>query len=144
MAQSLLFIVGIFTLSPDAQWSQHRLTVAGGNGCGSGTNQFNSPFGLDIDDDNQSIVIVDFWNRTIVEWKMGGKNGKVIAGGRGKGNRLDQLYYPIDVLIDKETNSILIADRDHRRVLRWSRRQDATQGDMIVDNIDCFGLAIDH
>ena len=48
---------------------------------------------------------------------MGGKNGKVIAGGRGKGNQLDQLYYPIDVLIDKETNSVLIANLENRRIL---------------------------
>ena len=69
------------------------------------------PFGLDIDDDNQSIVIADCVNHRIVEWKIGESNGKVIAGGRGEGNRLDQLYYPSDVLIDKETNSLFIADR---------------------------------
>ena len=74
----------------------------------------------------------------------GGKNGKVIASGRGKGNRLDQLYCPIDVLIDKETNSVLIANLENRRVLRWSRRQETIEGEVIVDNIDCFGLAVDH
>ena len=118
--------------------------MAGGNGYGNAVNQLNRPFGLDIDDDNQSIVIADTYNHRIVEWKIGASHGKVIAGGGGRGNRLDQLNWPTDVLIDKETNSILIADRDHRRVLRWSRCQDATQGDVIVDNIDCFGLAIDH
>ena len=103
-----------------------------------------TPYGLDIDDDNQSIVIADFGNHRIVEWKMGASHGKVIAGGRGRGNRLDQLNYPTDVLIDKETNSLFIADRDNRRVLRWSRRQETTQGEVIVDNIDCWGLAMDH
>ena len=71
-------------------------------------------------------------------------NGKVIAGDRGQGNRLDQLNCPSDVLIDKETNSLFIADRDNRRVVRWSRRQETTQGEVIVDNIDCRGLAMDH
>ena len=79
-----------------------------------------------------------------MEWKIGASNGKVIAGGQGRGNQLDQLNCPIDVLIDKETNSLFIADRWNRRVLRWSRRQETTQGEMIVDNIDCRGLAIDH
>ena len=102
------------------------------------------PFGLDIDDDNQSIVIADFDNHRIVEWKIGASNGKVIAGDQGHGNRLDQLYRPTDVLIDKETNSLFIADRFNGRVVRWSRRQDTTQGEVIVDNIDCIGLAIDH
>ena len=38
----------------------------------------------------------------------------------------------------------LIADRGNPRVLRWSRRQETTQGEVIVDNIECCGLAIDH
>ena len=111
--------------------------MAGGNGKGDAVNQLNRPLGLDIDDDNQSIVIADCWNHRIVEWKMGAINGKVIAGGHGEGNRLDQLKFPTDVLIDKETNSLFIANRGNRRVLRWSRRQDTTQGEVIVDNIDC-------
>ena len=134
----------MLTLPTNARWSQNGVTVAGGNGLGGAVNQLNCPFGLDIDDDNQSIVIADQWNDRIVEWKMGASNGIVIAGGRGHGNRLDQLYYPTDVLIDKENNSLFIADRFNRRVLRWSRRQGTTQGEVIVDNIDCFGLAIDH
>ena len=75
---------------------------------------------------------------------MGATNGTVIAGGQGKGNRLDQLNYSTDVLIDKETNSLFIADGGNRRVLRWSRRQETTQGEVIADNIACRGLAIDH
>ena len=128
----------------NARWSQKGVTVAGGNGCGNGLNQLNGPFGLDIDDDNQSIVIADFGNHRIVEWKMGASHGKVIAGGQGQGNRFDQLNYPTDVLIDKETNSLFIADRGNRRVVRWSRRQETTQGEVIVDNIYCTGLAMDH
>ena len=128
----------------NAQWSQNGVTVAGGHGYGNAINQLWSPYGLDIDDDNQSIVIADFGNDRIVEWKMGASHGKVIAGGQGHGNRLDQLRCPIDVLIEKETNSLFIADRDNRRVLRWSRRQETTQGEVIVDNINCCGLAMDH
>ena len=120
------------------------MTVAGGNGCGNALNQLSYPHGLDIDDDNQSIVIADQWNDRIVEWTMGASHGKVIAGGQGLGNRLDQLNNPTDVLIDKETNSLFIADQWNRRVLRWSRRQGTTQGEVIVDNIYCTGLAIDH
>ena len=133
----------MLTLPMNAQWSQNGVTIAGGHGYGNAINQLNRPFGLDIDDDNQSIVIADYWNDRIVEWKMGASHGKVIAGSRGEGNRLDQLNWPTDVLIDKETNSLLIADRDNRRVLRWSRREKTTQGEVIVDNISCRGLAID-
>ena len=79
-----------------------------------------------------------------MEWKIGALNGKVTAGGQGQGNRLDQLNWSTDVLIDKETNSLFIADRDNRRVVRWSRREGTTHGEVIVDNIDCWGLGIDH
>ena len=125
------------TLPVNGTWSQNGVTVAGGNGRGNALNQLNRPLGLDIDDDNQSIVIAECGNHRIVEWKIGASNGKVIAGGRGYGNRFDQLKCPTDVLIDKETNSLFIADKENRRVVRWSRRQDTTQGEIIVDNIDC-------
>ena len=134
----------MLTLPMNARWSQTGVTVAGGHGEGNALNQLKGPFGLDIDDGNQSIVIADCWNHRIVEWKMGACHGKVIAGGRDEGNRFDQLYRPIDVVIDKETNSLFICDRYNRRVLRWSRRQSTTQGEVIIDNIDCRGLAIDH
>ncbi|CAF1507122.1 unnamed protein product [Rotaria sordida] len=74
---------------------------------------------------------------------MGDTNGQVVAGGNGKGNRLDQLYNPTDVLIDKETDSLIICDRDNRRVVRWSRRSGTTQGEILIDNIACLGLAMD-
>ena len=138
------FIEDMLTLPSNAQWSQNGVTVAGGNGNRNAVNQLSRPFGFDIDDDNQSIVIADFGNDRIVEWKIGANNGKVIAGGQGQGNRLDQLYYPTDVLIDKETNSLFIADRGNRRVVRWSRSQETTQGEIIVDNVECAGLAMDH
>ena len=137
-------IVDMLTLSTNARWSQNGVTVAGGDGYGNAVNQLKGPWGLDIDDDNQSIVIADYWNDRIVEWKMGASDGKVIVGGRGQGDRLDQLNNPTDVLIDKETNSLFIADYGNRRVLQWSRRQKTTQGEVIVDNIDCAGLTIDH
>ena len=134
----------MLTLPTNARWSLNGVTVAGENRNGNALNQLCCPYGLDIDDDNQCIIIADYLNHRILEWKIGAVHGKVIAGGRGQGNRLDQLYYPTDVLIDKETNSLFIADLGNRRVLRWSRRQETTQGEVMVDNIDCRGLAIDH
>ena len=107
----------MLTLPTNARWSQNGVTVAGGYGRGNAINQLRYPHGLDIDDDNQSIVIADFGNHRIVEWKMSASHGKVIAGGQGQGNRLDQLDDPTDVVIDKETNSLFIADQWNRRVL---------------------------
>ncbi|CAF1293902.1 unnamed protein product [Rotaria sordida] len=74
---------------------------------------------------------------------MGDTNGQVVAGGHGEGNRLDQLNRPTDVLIDKETNSLIICDWKNQRVVRWSRRSGTTQGEILIDNIGCWGLAMD-
>ncbi|CAF1539411.1 unnamed protein product, partial [Rotaria sordida] len=74
---------------------------------------------------------------------MGDIKGQVVAGVNGRGNRLDQLNCPTDVLIDKETDSLIICDRENRRVVRWSRRSGTTQGEILIDNIACCGLAMD-
>ncbi|CAF1355256.1 unnamed protein product [Rotaria sordida] len=129
-------------ITVDAQWKQNGVTVAGGHGEGSATNQLGGPYGLFVDDD-QTMVIADHSNHRIIQWKMDDTNGRVVAGGNGKGNRLDQLDRPTDVLIDKETDSLIICDRNNRRVVRWSRRSGTTQGEILIDNIDCWGLAMD-
>ncbi|CAF1549814.1 unnamed protein product, partial [Rotaria sordida] len=74
---------------------------------------------------------------------MGDTNGHVVAGGNGYGNRLDQLNCPTDVLIDKETDSLIICDSWNRRVVRWSRHSGTTQGEILINNIHCRRLAMD-
>ncbi|CAF1496501.1 unnamed protein product, partial [Rotaria magnacalcarata] len=96
-------------------------------------------------DDNQTVVIADYHNHRIMQWKNGDTtNGQVVAGGNGVGNGLNQLYYPTDVLIDKETDSLIICDRRNGRVVRWSRRSDITQGEILINDIECWGLAMDE
>ncbi|CAF5090378.1 unnamed protein product, partial [Rotaria sp. Silwood1] len=87
---------------PDATWSKNGITVAGGNGHGSGTNQLYSPHSLYVDD-GLTIYVADWGNHRIVEWKSGATNGKVVAGANGQGNGANQLYGPRDVIIDKES-----------------------------------------
>ncbi|CAF5000859.1 unnamed protein product [Rotaria magnacalcarata] len=82
--------------------------------------------------DDQTAIIADHWNDRIVQWK------------NGQENELNTLSGPKDLLIDKETNSLIICDRVNRRVVRWSRLSGSTQGEILIDNIDCFGLAMDE
>ncbi|CAF1326581.1 unnamed protein product [Rotaria sordida] len=89
------------------------------------------------------MIIADFYNHRIIQWKVGDTNGLVVAGGNGPGNRLNQLYWPTDVLIDKEADSLIICDQWNLRVVRWSRRSGTTQGEILIDNITCAGLAMD-
>ncbi|CAF5215909.1 unnamed protein product, partial [Rotaria magnacalcarata] len=78
-------------------------------------------------------------------WKNGDTtNGQVVAGGKGQGNGLHQLKWPIDVLIDKETDSLIICDYGNQRVVRWSCRSGTTQGEILIDNIGYYGLAMDE
>ncbi|CAF3027405.1 unnamed protein product, partial [Rotaria sp. Silwood2] len=126
----------------NARWAENGVTVAGGYGEGDATNQLYWPGGLFVDDD-QMIVIADYSNNRIIQWKIGDTNGKVVAGGNGAGKRLDQLNGPIDVLIDKETDSLIICDWQNRRVVRWSRRSGTTQGEILIDNVDPCRLAMD-
>ncbi|CAM4984108.1 unnamed protein product, partial [Rotaria socialis] len=128
----------------NATWKQNGVTIAGGHGQGDATNQLYTPHGLFVDDD-QTVVIADYGNHRIMQWKNGDTtNGQVVAGDKGQGNGLHQLNHPTDVLIDKETDSLIICDRWNRRVVRWSRRSGTTQGEILIDNIDCWGLAMDN
>ncbi|CAF4485619.1 unnamed protein product [Rotaria socialis] len=128
----------------NATWAQQGVTIAGGHGAGSGTNQLSWPQGLFVDDD-QTVIITDFLNHRIIQWnKDDTTNGKVVAGGNGQGNRLNQLNQPTDVLIDRETGSLIICDWGNRRVVQWSRRSGTTQGKILIDDIKCWGLAMDE
>lgn len=127
----------------DAQtrWRQNGITVVGGKGRGNGVHQLYNPFGLYVDDD-QTIYVADFNNHRIVEWRKGAESGRTMAGGNGQGKRIDQLNTPTDVVVDKKSDSLIICDYGNRRVMRYSRQND-DPGEIIISNIDCYGLAMD-
>ena len=94
-------------------------------------------------DDEQTIYIADWNNHRIVEWKSGATNGTVIAGGGGQGTGDHLLDSPEDVIVDKETESIIIADAGNRRVVRWPRRGGKREETLVAD-VDSFGLTLDE
>ncbi|CAF2004922.1 unnamed protein product [Rotaria magnacalcarata] len=98
---------------------------------GGGTNRCHRLFDLFVDDDHQKSTI-DRCNRRILQWKMSGTNG------HEQGNRLNP---SVDVLIDKETRSRIICDRNNRR---WPSLNDITPDNALLDNIVCRGLAMDE
>ncbi|CAF4210850.1 unnamed protein product, partial [Rotaria sordida] len=118
------------------------LTVAGGNGDSNEINQLYYPWGLYVYDD-QTIYVADQLNHRIVEWKRGATNGQVVAGGNGQGSGTHQLSNPFDVIVDKETDSLIICDNSNNRVVRWPRRN-GTSGETIISNINCWGLTMDE
>jgi sugar lactone lactonase YvrE len=82
-------------------------------------------------------------NHRIVEWKYNSKNGRVVAGGNGEGNRIDQLNEPTDVIVDKKNDSFIISDLGNRRVVQWSL-QNGKNGQTIISDIDCSHLTMDN
>jgi sugar lactone lactonase YvrE len=99
----------LFFASAMARWSQNGVTVAGGHGEGSLTNQLKWAEGLFVDEED-TVIVADFHNHRIVEWKRGDTSGTVLAGGNGNGSRPDQLYFTTDVIFDKETDGLIICD----------------------------------
>ena len=125
----------------DTRWKQSAITIAGRNGQGNQSDQLNHPRGICIDDHNQLIYIADYENHRIVEWKLDLNGGRIVVGGNGPGNRLDQLNHPKDVIIDRQNNDLIVADYGNRRVMRWPR-QSNSRPQVIIDDIDCSGLAL--
>jgi sugar lactone lactonase YvrE len=130
-------------ISINAKWKQYGITIAGGYGQGYQLNQISNPDGIYVDDDHQCIYITDWARHRIVQWKYNAKYGQVVAGENGEGNRTDQLNYPKDVIVNKKNDSIIICDRENRRVMQWSRRN-STNGQTIISDIDCNGLTMDN
>jgi sugar lactone lactonase YvrE len=130
-----------FHIHPNSTWKQNATTIAGGNW--TQLSQPRCPQGIYVDDDNQCIYIADYLNHRIVEWKCGAMEGQVVAGGNGKGDLMDKLNKPTDVIVDKKTNSLIIADQGNKRVVRWSRENDLNP-QIIISNIDCRGLTMNN
>ena len=78
-----------------------------------------------------------------MEWKSYATNGRIVAGGNGQGNQMNQLSYPKDVIIDKKNNSLIISDYGNRRIMEWSLENNTNTGQVIILNILCYGLTID-
>jgi sugar lactone lactonase YvrE len=140
-----IFILAQFSIpniDVNTRWVQNGVLVAGGNRMGCCLNQLWDPYGLYVDYD-QTVYIADHGNHRIVAWKSGATSGQVIAGGNGRGNRNNQLNNPTDVFVHQESDSLIICDRNNKRVIRWPRRND-TMGEIIILNIDCYGLTMDN
>ncbi|CAF4296802.1 unnamed protein product, partial [Adineta steineri] len=78
---------------------------------------------------NGFIYVSDIANHEVRRWKQGDKNGKLIAGGNGKGNHLNQLNFPTFIFID-EDDSLYISDNNNHRVMKW--KKDAKEGILVA------------
>jgi sugar lactone lactonase YvrE len=79
---------------------------------------------------------------TTVLWN-GCRVRQVVAGGNGEGSGAHQLFDPTDVIVEKESDSLVICDWANRRVVRWPRRN-GTSEETIISNTVCTGLTMDE
>lgn len=136
-------LLEITTVSSNARWPSNGITIAGGKGNGRALNQLHYPYGLAVGDNDETIFIADSGNHRIVAWTQGDEEGRIVAGGNEVGKQLNQLNHPTDVLIDRETNALIICDWKNQRVMRWSRQIGTTHGEILFENVYCFGLTMD-
>ncbi|CAF1158896.1 unnamed protein product [Adineta steineri] len=139
-SQSFISEVSIITSkkSKSNKWKQNAITVAGGNGQGHKRNQLKSPHGIFIDK-KKHIFIADCFNHRIAKWECNAKEEQIIVGANKQGNQINQLDQPKDVVVDQQNHSIIIADQNNRRVIRWMNQNQQ----ILIHNIDCSRLAMD-
>ncbi len=96
------------------------ITVAGGNGQGSGLNQLNSPAGIWLSRDDGSIYVSDQNNHRVMKWSVNATQGVIIAGVTGEaGSTSLLLNTPGDVALDPTETFIYVADYGNHRVQRF-------------------------
>ena len=76
-------------------------------------------------------------------WQPGATQGEIVAGGHGQGDRTDYLNNPTDVLVDKDTDSLIISDMGNRRIVRWSCRT-RTYEETLLNDVDCTQILMDN
>lgn len=91
--------------------------------------------GLAIDPDDGTVYVADSGNSRIVSWSpIDGKTANVLTN----------LDFPTNILIEKVTNSLIIADNGAREVLQWFFNGKLRIPATIIANIECYGLAMDR
>jgi len=131
--------INITPTTANLKWKQQATTIAGGNEEGNQLNQFSTPFGIYVDDQQQTIYVADCGNHRIIKWKFDERNGQVVAGGNGQGNRIDQLNCPPSVILDRNKKSLIICDWGNQRVVRWSL-ENQNDRQILIEDIACVGL----
>ncbi len=76
-----------------------------------------SCWGLTMDE-NGSLYFTDVEKAEVRRYRRGESEGTAVAGGNGKGSRLDQLSDPHKVFVDRN-HSVYVSDLGNHRVMKW-------------------------
>ena len=75
------------------------------------------------------LYISDSKKHEVRRWEIGQPTGKLVAGGNGQGDQLNQLNNPTHLFVDNEL-SIYISDNYNHRVMKWEK--DAKEGIVVA------------
>jgi DNA-binding beta-propeller fold protein YncE len=95
------------------------VTVAGGNGSGSGMNQLNKPQGVYVSRKTGNVYIADTGNNRIQLWAVNATEGVTIAGG-SYGTGPNGFNGPTGVALDVSETYLYVADQANHRVQRFN------------------------
>src|SRR5437867_4077406 len=70
-------------------------------------------------DKHGNVYSTDCGHSRVLKYAPYSSVGKVVAGGNGYGNALNQLARPVSVEVDDEGN-VYVADEDNQRVVKWA------------------------
>jgi sugar lactone lactonase YvrE len=80
-------------------------------------------------DKNGSLYVCDWRKNEVKRWKREEIHGKIIAGGNGKGDHLNQLNSPSHIFVDNDC-SLYVSDSGNNRVMKWV--EDAKEGVVVA------------
>ena len=69
-------------------------------------------------DESGSLYVVDRVKDEVRRYGTADTTGTLVAGGNGRGSRLDQLSFPYYVFVDRD-HSVYVSDYDNHRVMKW-------------------------
>ncbi len=78
-----------------------------------------------------------------MEWKNGAMSGQVVASDNGVENQNNQFNTPINMIVDKSSDSLIICDSDNKRVMRWPCGN-GTSGEIMISNVACWSFTMDN
>lgn len=97
-----------------------------------------------IDDQTATIYVSDNVNTLISEWENGVRTKVVPFDENGFENNGNQLKYPSSIVIDRETNSLIVCFTADNTIGRISRRMDSNYVEILIADIFCSGMSFDQ
>lgn len=103
--------------------------------------KLNQPSSIHLDEESMTMFISDSRKNSVIEWKVNQTDGRLAAGGRGKGLEDGTLQNVTVTTFDTYANRLYMCDRGNRRIMQWAL-PDSNFGESVRGKVDCWGIAM--